>query len=124
MQTQRLRILLFGLDPALAGELKSTLSDHEVVESGMAGSGAAQIAGAAPDVVFCGSQRQCREAALRAVALSRPWTPVIVASRQPETSDWLDALEAGAVDYCSAPFEARQISWILDSSVRNSRRAA
>jgi DNA-binding NtrC family response regulator len=126
MLTHRLRVLLFGLDPALADELKSTLSLHEVAESKAASSSACarEIDEKSPDVVFCGSDRRCRETALRAVSVSRPWTPVIVASPQPETADWLDALESGAADYCSAPFESHQISWILDSTIKAARRVA
>jgi DNA-binding NtrC family response regulator len=126
MLSDRLRVLLFGLDPALADELRSILSHHDVVESraGSSSACASEIDEGSPDVVFCGSGRRCRETALRAVAISRPWTPVIVASRQPETSDWLDALEAGAADYCSAPFEKHQISWILDSTIKTARRVA
>ena len=33
-------------------------------------------------------------------------------------ADWLDALEAGASDYCAAPFEPAQIRWVLQSHVR------
>lgn len=119
MPSHRLRVLLFGLDPALSGELKPLLADHDVVETLEVSTGgcAADISEKQPDVVICASERRRREMALLAVAISRPWIPVIVASRQPEEEDWLDALEAGAADYCSAPFDAQQIRWILDSSV-------
>ncbi len=122
----RLRVLFFGLEPVVADGLKAILGQHEIVETGneSASACAADIAAKTPDVVFCGSQKRCRESALQAVAISRPWTPVVVASRQPETSEWLDALEAGAADYCSAPFESRQVSWILESILGRPRTAA
>lgn len=121
-----LRVAFVGLDADLACELKPILAQYDIVECPRAGAGAcaSEIADLSPDVVFCGSARVSRETALRAVAISRPWTPVIVASRQPETSEWLDALEAGASDYCSAPFESHQIEWILDSTCRRTRTAA
>ena len=45
---------------------------------------------------------------------SAPHLPVVVVTRLPESSRWLDALEAGARDYCGAPFEHRQLQWIMD----------
>jgi len=44
-----------------------------------------------------------------------PKLPVIVVSRFPEVKQWLDALDAGASDYCGAPFERVQLHWILNS---------
>ncbi|HLK47526.1 MAG TPA: hypothetical protein VKT49_05290 [Bryobacteraceae bacterium] len=46
-----------------------------------------------------------------------PGLPVIVVTRLPETHHWLDALDAGATDYCGAPFERVQLRWILDSAL-------
>ena len=42
---------------------------------------------------------------------------VVVASRLPEVSAWLDALEHGAANYCAAPFESRDIRWILEAAL-------
>src|SRR5581483_841215 len=42
--------------------------------------------------------------------------PVIVVSRVPEVVQWLDALEAGASDYCAAPFERRHVEWLMESA--------
>jgi DNA-binding NtrC family response regulator len=42
----------------------------------------------------------------------------VVVSRHPEISDWLDSIEAGATDYCAAPFENAQVKWIVESSLR------
>ncbi len=44
-----------------------------------------------------------------------PGVPVVVATRMPETRQWLEALDAGAADYCGAPFEPVQIRWVMDS---------
>ena len=44
-----------------------------------------------------------------------PKLPVIVVSRFPDVKQWLDALDAGANDYCGAPFERVQLHWILNS---------
>ena len=38
-------------------------------------------------------------------------------SRFPEVSEWLDAMDAGASDYCASPFEPAQVRWILESNL-------
>ncbi len=50
--------------------------------------------------------------------------PVVVVSRAPDMTGWLDALEAGASDYCAAPFESIQLRWILDAHLRRPLRSA
>jgi hypothetical protein len=40
-----------------------------------------------------------------------------VVTRIPDASAWLDALEAGATDYFSAPIELRQINWVMESAL-------
>ena len=37
---------------------------------------------------------------------------------------FMEAIEAGATDYCSAPFEPRQISWLMQSALGRARVAA
>jgi DNA-binding NtrC family response regulator len=55
---------------------------------------------------------------LIAAASSRPRkVPVIVVSRCPEVKEWLDAMEAGAADYCASPFESRYLRWMISSNV-------
>jgi DNA-binding response OmpR family regulator len=63
------------------------------------------------DLIFC----PCRVRSLRAMLRQKPDLPIVVVSRLPETTEWLDAIEAGACDYCAPPFEPRQVQWILDS---------
>ena len=48
--------------------------------------------------------------------------PIVVVSRSAETSAWLDALEAGAADYCVPPFEPIQVRWILDALIQRKPR--
>jgi DNA-binding response OmpR family regulator len=38
---------------------------------------------------------------------------VIVVAAIPETAAWLDALEAGATDYCVPPFDMRQVRCLM-----------
>jgi len=56
---------------------------------------------------------------------SIPRLPVVVITRLPDSRRWIDALEAGARDYCGAPFERIQLRWILDTACPPAvRRAA
>ena len=68
------------------------------------------------DIVFAGGDGKHYMPLLKGVRAARPKLPFVVVTRIPETSDWLDALEAGATDYCSAPFESRQINWLMESA--------
>src|SRR5947199_285499 len=49
----------------------------------------------------------------------RPGLRMIVTNRIPDNRLWLDALEAGAADYCGAPFEKVQVRWLLDAALRH-----
>jgi DNA-binding response OmpR family regulator len=103
------KILLFGLDHHLADDLKTVLLQlGQTVLTATIG-GALDFGDA--NLVFAES------ALLGVIRGIRPDLPVIVVSRLPEVSAWLDALERGATDYCGAPFERKQLSWILNSSL-------
>ena len=64
------------------------------------------------DLVFCETHHPGLLKLLHAVS-----SPVVVVSRVPEVNDWLDAMDAGAADYCAAPFEREQLDWILESNL-------
>jgi len=69
------------------------------------------------EVVFCNSDRRVYQSLLRALEQSGLQLPVVVVSRIPKTSEWLDALEAGATDYCAPPFERQHVSWLVQSAL-------
>jgi len=69
------------------------------------------------DIVFAGGEPAYYLSLLRLVRTARPSIPFVVVTRMPETTAWLDALEAGATDYCSAPFDIRQIRWLMESAL-------
>ena len=73
------------------------------------------------DIVFAGGEAKNYLSLLRKVREARPTLPFVVVTRVPETREWLDALEAGATDYCSAPFENRQIHWLMESVLPKQR---
>jgi len=117
------KIVLFGLDDSLAGELRRVLvSQNQTVLSEAFLSpreclSFVQRVGA--ELVFCASHPIRCPALLEAVRRHKPDLPVVVVSRVPEVSEWLDAIEAGASDYCAAPFESAHIQWILDSALKH-----
>ena len=109
------RVLLFGLETTVAEELSSALRqvgecvltaahDWGVFEQGDF------------ELVFATAID------LTNVQGSCPGVPVVVVSRLPEVSAWLEALERGAADYCGAPFEARQVRWVLNSTLTQAHR--
>jgi DNA-binding NtrC family response regulator len=116
--------VLHELEPALATELchvvaqpgrtiRSTTSTRECIAIAQRGRA---------DVVFCGSRAYQR--LLDALDRGSLQVPVVVVSRIPETSEWLDAIDAGATDYCAAPFERQHISWLVHSALLAGQRVA
>lgn len=69
------------------------------------------------DIVFAGGEGKQYVPLLHRVRAERPDLPFVVVTRLPDTAGWLDALEAGATDYCSAPFESQQMNWLLRSAL-------
>lgn len=116
------RIVLFGLEGPLGSELESVLiqQSQEVYlqpfRSPKECLSAIERLGI--DLVFISSDRDRYLALLEVVGRDKPDLPVVVVSRTPEVSEWLDAIEAGASDYCAAPFETSHIQWILDTTTK------
>jgi DNA-binding NtrC family response regulator len=114
--------VLFGLDETLSAELRSLLEAHQqtvyVRPFLTAPECLAVVDEVGADLVFCSSERGRYLALLEAVAEHKPDLPVVVVSRTPDTAEWLDSIEAGASDYCAAPFETSHIQWILDSVLK------
>ena len=75
-------------------------------------------------VVFAGGEPSQYLPLLRRVRDARPALPFVVIARIPEITAWLDALEAGATDYCSLPIETRQIHWLMESVLVKQRSVA
>ena len=98
--------VLFHLEDPLASLLAAGLCQ--------AGCNVAPDAMPGARIVFCAAG----SGALQEAMLQFPHVPVVVVSRLPETDDWLDALEAGAADYCAAPFEPVQLRWLLEAHMR------
>lgn len=93
------KVVIAGLDPQMASEL-----------SGALGQLAVEVAGedfTEPTAGFCSLE------ALEQFRLTHPGVPVVVVGTARRASEWLDAIESGAQDYCFAPFDPGLIGWIL-----------
>src|SRR3954465_11316125 len=117
-------VLFHGLDSELAMDLRAALSGfcegiQAEVLPGVAQSKATLRTDCAT-VVFCGTKTET----VKDLRRINPKASIIAVSRLPETTDWLNVIEAGADDYCAAPFESHQLRWILDSTLSYSRAAA
>jgi len=69
------------------------------------------------DIVFAGGESAEYLSLLRRVREARPGIPFVVVSRCSDIAQWLDALEAGATDYCAAPFEMQHVQWVMESAM-------
>ena len=106
------RILILDMDQNLADQLGRVLTkDHHQVTRG----NCLDSRGAETEVIFSGGDGGLYKPHLATAKRIFPHVPFIVVTRLPETRQWLDALEDGATDYCAAPFERRQIRWILQT---------
>jgi DNA-binding response OmpR family regulator len=118
------RIVLFGLSDALTVELERVLSLEDRVKvythRSVPGPHSLNLLKTLhADVVFCAAEPERCRPLLEAMRQKRMNLPVVVVSRNAETSNWVLALEAGAQDYCAPPFEPLHIHWILETAVKN-----
>jgi len=110
------RVFLVGLEQATATQLTRALGvERHQIEQMPKNVPPNDLMEA--DIVFAGGDGKQYMPLLRGLREMRPLLPFVVVTRIPETTDWLDALEAGATDYCSAPFETRQMSWLMESAL-------
>jgi len=105
-------VLLAGIEPMLAQELHQYLSSRGIDVHECSSLESQNPESQKFDLVFCETHHPGLLKLLHAVS-----SPVVVVSRVPEVNDWLDAMDAGAADYCAAPFEREQLDWILESNL-------
>jgi CheY-like chemotaxis protein len=111
------RIVLLGMPEDVAGQLTRVLLEEQHLVSRKQSCVDVRC-GVEPDVAFIYGDGPEFVQTLADLRTSEPRLPVIVATRLPEAGRWLDALDAGAADYCGAPFERIQVRWILDTVSR------
>lgn len=123
-ETPGSKIVLFGLADRLADDSKKILCEqgHDVYSSPFLPEAQALslIEQLNADFIFCDSDPAHYLVLLEAIRRVNLGLPLVVVSPQPDTNAWLDALQAGAADFCAPPFESASLRWILESA-RNSR---
>jgi len=112
------RVVLFGIEDPLARELHTVLTDQSLHVQADQCHTLNDCVRQLDDshLIFCSNTPQLINL-LAAVSAHPAKVPVVVVSRHPEVREWLDAIEAGAADYCAAPFELRQLHWLLESNM-------
>ncbi|HWE00387.1 MAG TPA: hypothetical protein VG345_15155 [Bryobacteraceae bacterium] len=117
------KVVLVGLEKSAACQIERALrNENHLIENRslqMAESGILDA-----DIVFAGGEEKQYVPLLKRIRAVQPYLPFVVVTRLPETADWLDALEAGATDYCSAPFETQQLRWLMQSALPHPRATA
>jgi DNA-binding response OmpR family regulator len=68
-------------------------------------------------MIFAGGGRNIYLPLLRRVRRELPTIPFVVVTDAADTGAWLEAIEAGATDYCCAPVARRQIQWLMQSII-------
>jgi DNA-binding NarL/FixJ family response regulator len=117
------KVVFVGVEPGAAVQIaKALVVERHQVEQKPGDAVFVDLLDA--DIVFAGGEPQRYLSLLRNVRQERPALPFVVVTSVPETREWLDALEAGATDYCSAPFENRQINWLMESALSHHRTVA
>jgi DNA-binding response OmpR family regulator len=116
------RVFLAGIEESVANRLKCVLEvEKHRIEHRSCDAPVDDFLDA--DIVFACANVKQYVPLLRTVRQARSAMPFIVVTEIPDTSAWLTALEAGATDYCSAPFELRDIHWLMESALPSVRTA-
>ena len=113
------KITLIGIEPTAAKQLSLALDvGSHLIESKSQTCPTSDFNDC--DLVFVNGEGKKYLPLLKDLRKARPELPFVVVTRIPNISEWLDALEAGATDYCSAPFEPRQMRWLVQSALSSS----
>ncbi|HUQ91402.1 MAG TPA: hypothetical protein VM120_06960 [Bryobacteraceae bacterium] len=115
------KILVCELEVSLARELMAVLGIRSLGVDAEVCSGLAEcktkLQESNPELIFS-SYSEDLMALIRSLDHGERPLPVIVVSRHPNAAQWIDAMEAGAADYCAAPFEIQQIRWLVDANTK------
>jgi DNA-binding response OmpR family regulator len=117
------KVFLTGVEESVAKSLRRVLAiENHQIEDRSSASPIDDFLDA--DIVFAGGGAKRYLPLLLGIRQARPALAFVVVTRIPETSEWLDALEAGATDYCAAPIESCRIKWVMESALRRARSIA
>ena len=67
-------------------------------------------------VLACSDDCRCRSL-LRQVHRQRPELPFVMVSSMADDSKWIEALEAGATDYCRTDIDPSHLRWIVENAL-------
>lgn len=110
------RVIFSGLEPRSAARLASLLAaDGHEIHRETQNVPIQQLVNA--NILFVGGEPDQYLSLLRRVRLIDRTLAFVVVARYPETSDWLEALEAGATDYCSTPFDLKMVRSMIASAI-------
>ena len=71
---------------------------------------------AAPDLVFVWTGENPGTSLLEAVRRAEPQVPAVAVNSHVKNREILDALDSGAVDYCTPPFDSTHIQRLLQAN--------
>jgi len=112
------QVFLIGLEPAMVAQISRALAaERHWIAQKPETIGRRDLYEA--DIVFAGGPASRYLPLLRRVREERPSLPFFVVTRVTETTEWLDAIEAGATDYFSSPIETRQINWLMETALQH-----
>jgi ActR/RegA family two-component response regulator len=103
-------IALIGFDEPTTARLSSNLAAESCSVS--CKSRTSEIPSEALALLVCGDHPKW-QVTVREARWKRPDIRVVVVTCMPDTSRWLDALEAGAHDYCGVPLDRYLVTWLL-----------
>jgi|SRR5579863_2493386 len=119
-ETPGSKIVIFGLADGLVNDSKKVLAEqgHDVFSSPFlpAPEAMSLIEQLNADFVFCDADPAHYLVLLEAIRRVNLGLPLVVVSPQPDITAWLEALQAGATDFCAPPFESASLRWILESA--------
>lgn len=122
-----MKILVADDDPQLVRALRITLAAHgyEVVAAADGAAAVTLAAQAHPDIVLLDLGMPHLDG-IRVIEALRGWTdaPIIVVSGRTGSADKVDALDAGADDYVTKPFQVDELLARLRALARRSTPSA
>jgi DNA-binding NtrC family response regulator len=122
--------LLLGLEGTVFGKLSKILSQqkHSVLSRPFRPTPRSLevslrlVVNSGAEVVCCSADPQQLASLIEAMHQRQLRVPVVVVSADPNTSEWLDAIESGAWDYLGTPFESTHIQHVLENASKCSNR--
>jgi CheY-like chemotaxis protein len=115
-----LRIVLFGIPLQTAESLEHILSGWGAIlyipPQFPIFRGLGLIRDAAPDMIFAWAGGDSSTSLIEVVRAAEPNIPIVAVNAHMKSSEILDALDDGAVDYCTPPFDRSHLQGLLQAA--------